>query len=541
VVSQSAAALDAAHAEGLIHGGVRPAVILLEGAEEDPRVFLSDFGIALHVSSSTRLTRTGSFGGTVDYVAPEQIRGESGIDGRADAYALGCVLYRCLVGEPPFPRESELVTIFAHLNDPPPRPSEHRAELPAEIDAVIARSLAKAREDRFDTCEDLASQTQVALGLTAAVPPDRPVEVTAPILPRRSAVLRNAGIVTAALALVAGGALFAKSRGSGGASPSPSPSTSSSSSASPSAETPIVIAAAGEIACPVAPYTTDPDHCRYDLTAELLDPRTLNAVIALGDNQYESGTYNEYHAYYDKWWGTVKTITEPVPGDHEYNRNPSSNAHGYYQYWGTPAYGHDGDGYRSFNLPTRCKPGVGVCWHFIAINSELCLLPTGCGPPSKGAPAAPGNQMYAWLKHDLQTHPNSSYGCTLAFWHHPRFAFSTGSGETPEVKPIWDLLYRAGVDVVLNANSHNYERWDPLGRSGHPDPNGIREFVNGLGGVRKEPLQAGVWPAGLAAGQDTSFGVLEMGLLENGYTWQWLSAPGQPPYTDAQTTPVVCH
>ena len=95
IVSQSAAALDAAHAEGLVHRGVRPADILLERREGRlGRAFLSDFGITKHVAATTRLTRTGSFAGTIDYVAPEVIRGEPDVDGRADVYSLGCVLYR---------------------------------------------------------------------------------------------------------------------------------------------------------------------------------------------------------------------------------------------------------------------------------------------------------------------------------------------------------------------------------------------------------------------------------------------------------------
>src|SRR6185503_12539604 len=150
IVTRCAAALDAAHAHGLVHGGLVPAAILLErGWEDGGRIFISDFGITRHVASSTRLTRTGSFAGSVDYVAPEEIRGESDVDGRADVYSLGCILYHCLTGEVPFPRESELVTIFAHLEDPPPRASHVRPDLPSAIDPVIERALAKPPRERF--------------------------------------------------------------------------------------------------------------------------------------------------------------------------------------------------------------------------------------------------------------------------------------------------------------------------------------------------------------------------------------------------------
>jgi serine/threonine-protein kinase len=542
VVAHSSAALDAAHAEGLIHGGVRPEVILLERTPDGGgRVFLTDFGIAQHVSASTRLTRTGSFAGTVDYVAPEQIRG-GGVDGRADVYALGCVLYRCLIGEPPFPRESELVTIFAHLNDPPPRPSEHDPELPAAIDEVIQRALAKSPADRFATCEDLARATRLALTPAAPVAAGgspSPVRGSAPN--RRPWLVRAAGLAAAALVLVLGGIALMGSRDDG--TPSPSPPVPGSPSAPPTVpHRKTVIAAAGEIACSADPYigTADPDHCRYDSTAKLLDRARLSAVLALGDNQYDSGTFNEYQAYYGPWWGAARDITEPVPGDHEYNGNPGSNAPGYFQYWGTPASGHDGYGYRDFDLPSGCHPGDHVCWHVIALNSELCLLPAGCGPAHAGTQPGPGNEMYRWLKLDLRDHPNTAYGCTLAFWHHPLFTISTGN-VTPAVRPLWTLLYRAGVDVVVNANAHDYERWAPQDPTGTLDPaHGIREFVSGLGGVRKDPLPS-VTPPGLESAQASSFGVLELTLLPTGYSWQWVTAPGQPTFTDASSTPTACH
>src|SRR5437867_4812247 len=138
IVSQCAAALDAAHAEGLVHRDVKPANILLssEGRTPSDRVYLSDFGVTKRLHSGAGLTRTGQFVGTVDYVAPEQIRGED-VDGRADVYSLGCVLYRCLTGEVPFPRETEVGRIYAHLQDDPRAPSDGWPELPSAVDEVI--------------------------------------------------------------------------------------------------------------------------------------------------------------------------------------------------------------------------------------------------------------------------------------------------------------------------------------------------------------------------------------------------------------------
>ncbi|HWH43638.1 MAG TPA: serine/threonine-protein kinase [Thermoleophilaceae bacterium] len=134
VVGQVGSALDAAHEHGLVHRDVKPGNVLI--APETS--YLTDFGLTKRTSSSTAFTQTGQFVGTIDYIAPEQIRGES-LDGRADIYSLGCVLYECLTGDRPFPRDSQIAVIYAHLEEPPPRVSATVADLPAEVDEVIAR------------------------------------------------------------------------------------------------------------------------------------------------------------------------------------------------------------------------------------------------------------------------------------------------------------------------------------------------------------------------------------------------------------------
>ncbi len=181
IVSQCAAALDAAHARGLVHRDVKPGNILLASEPEgtSDRVYLSDFGVTKRMHSGSGLTRTGQFVGTVDYVAPEQIRGED-VDGRVDVYSLGCVLYRCLTGEVPFPRQTEIGTIYAHLQDDPTRPTELWPELPAGVDGVISRALAKSRDERFPTCRELAEAGAVATGAShraAAASIDVPTKI----------------------------------------------------------------------------------------------------------------------------------------------------------------------------------------------------------------------------------------------------------------------------------------------------------------------------------------------------------------------------
>jgi hypothetical protein len=164
LIGQAARALDAAHRRGLVHRDVKPGNLLVEhGADDDPdHVYLTDFGITKHSDSRSGLTHTGEFMGTIDYIAPEQIQGRP-VDGRADVYSLGCVLYECLTGRVPFVKDVNTAVIWAHVQEPPPPPSTVREELPPGIDEVIARALAKEPGDRYQTCRELATAAGGAL------------------------------------------------------------------------------------------------------------------------------------------------------------------------------------------------------------------------------------------------------------------------------------------------------------------------------------------------------------------------------------------
>jgi basic membrane protein A len=223
IVSQAASALDTAHAQGLVHRDVKPGNILIaarpSGSGPLDHVYVSDFGLTVGAGPERRLTRSGQLMGSIDSIAPEQIQGHP-VDGRADVYALGCVLYECLTGTPPFDGEVEAAILWAHVHEQPPRPTAHRPELPAEIDGIVARALAKRPEDRYPTCGELAAAARNGLGVAG-------VEVAPP--PRRSSPWRRraaAGGVAVALFALAAGA-FALTRSGGGPASGPSSPASS--------------------------------------------------------------------------------------------------------------------------------------------------------------------------------------------------------------------------------------------------------------------------------------------------------------------------
>jgi len=172
-ISPVASALDAAHDAGLVHRDVKPANMLVDvGPHRPEHVYLSDFGVARGVMSSSGLTRAGQFLGTPDYAAPEQISGRD-VDGRADEYALACVAYTLLSGSVLFRRDVPMAVLYAHLSVPPPRLTAVRPELPDAVNEVLARALAKQPDDRYDSCGTFADELRDALGLEPYVPARR--------------------------------------------------------------------------------------------------------------------------------------------------------------------------------------------------------------------------------------------------------------------------------------------------------------------------------------------------------------------------------
>src|SRR4051795_13591100 len=177
LVGQLGDALDAAHARGLVHRDVKPAnVLVAAGSLGSPseHAYLTDFGLTKHVSSSSGITHTGQWVGTLDYVAPEQISGGR-LDARVDVYSLGCVLFEALTGRVPYPKDSDVAKMFAHMNEPPTPVSTLAPAAGWAFDAVIDRALAKAPEQRYPSAGDLGRAAVAASAGQHTTVPERSV------------------------------------------------------------------------------------------------------------------------------------------------------------------------------------------------------------------------------------------------------------------------------------------------------------------------------------------------------------------------------
>jgi hypothetical protein len=203
ICAQIAAALDAAHASGLVHRDVKPSNVLLDGSDH---VYLADFGLTRRLDDEERPVGEDRSLGTPAYLAPEQLEGGP-VDGSADLYSLGCLLYECLTGEVVFPRGSRLAVAWAHLEDEPPKPSRAQPELPASIDAIVGQALAKEPGQRYASCGALVGAAGQALGIGTLRPSRR----------RRTLLLAAA----AALAIAASAAVIATSLAHGARKSSP--------------------------------------------------------------------------------------------------------------------------------------------------------------------------------------------------------------------------------------------------------------------------------------------------------------------------------
>lgn len=240
-------------------------------------------------------------------------------------------------------------------------------------------------------------------------------------------------------------------------------------------------------------------------TARLLE-HIPGTIFANGDLAYPSGTDQQFHDCYDPTWGKFRDRTRPAAGNHEYH---SSGASGYTHYWGAVA-GDPKKDYYSYDLGA---------WHIIVLNSE-CDAVGGCTQES-----AQGQ----WLRADLAAHPVL---CTLAYFHKPLFSSGKQHGYDPQMKPLWQMLYAGGADVIIGAHDHDYERFAPQDPDGNPDPgHGIREFVAGTGGKNSHRVMGSAVANSEVRNADT-YGVLKFTLHRGNYDWEFVPETGKT-FTDS--------
>jgi Calcineurin-like phosphoesterase len=286
-----------------------------------------------------------------------------------------------------------------------------------------------------------------------------------------------------------------------------------------------VIVAAGDIACsPTNNHFNgglgdNTNNCRQLNTSNLVLAANPEAALALGDNQYDCGSYEAYLQSYDLSWGRFKSITKPAVGNHEYltSGDPdctaaNDGAAGYYRYFGSAA-GDPSQGYYSFDVGT---------WHIIALNTQ-CRSAGGCSINS------PQGQ---WLQADLAAHTNY---CTLAYWHIP--LFSSGGRANNNSRAFWEMLYAGNADLILTGHDHTYERFAPQASDGTLDERrGIREFVVGTGGSNPTSFVS-VEPNSEVRNDETA-GILKLTLHPTSYDWEFIPEAGKT-FTDSGSTD--CH
>ena len=248
--------------------------------------------------------------------------------------------------------------------------------------------------------------------------------------------------------------------------------------------------------------------CAFDgdsKTAALLD-NIAGTVFTAGDNAYEDGSSANFRDCYAPTWGRFLNRTRPTPGNHDYN---TVNATAYYAYFGARA-GKQGQGYYAFTLGA---------WRIIMLNSNIDM---GAGSP-----------QLTWLEAELKANPAQ---CSLSIWHHPRFS-SGLHGSDKRSSAVWDALFKAGVDVIVNGHDHDYERFAPQTPLGITDAaRGIRQFVIGTGGAG---LRGFLLPrAGSEVKNAQTWGVIRLTLNANSYSWRFIPVAGKT-FTDTGSSP--CH
>ena len=262
-------------------------------------------------------------------------------------------------------------------------------------------------------------------------------------------------------------------------------------SPTPAAPGPVTVAAAGDIACSPS-RVRERRTCRDAATARLIRSQHVDAVIPLGDEQYESGRLQDFRRAYDRTWGAFKAISHPVPGNHEY-RQPGAS--GYFRYFGRRAHGPRG--YYAYNLGR---------WRVYALNTNCARV--NCAEERR------------WLRKDLRAHPRRR--CSLAAMHQPTFS-SGGHGDIASSAPFFSILDAHDVEVALAGHDHVYERFSKMHVSGAVSARGVQSFVVGTGGkelgsFRREHRGSRF--------RETRFGALFLRLGDGTYSWKFRATNG---------------
>ncbi len=265
-----------------------------------------------------------------------------------------------------------------------------------------------------------------------------------------------------------------------------------------------ILAAAGDIAdrC-----TASDSSCVHPKTAKLVDAMHPAAVITMGDNQYDDAHLSDFKNYYDKTWGKFKSITHPIPGNHEHYDDPEFGGyHGYFGQIATP----QGKNYYSWEMGN---------WHFIALDSNDFTTHDDFAEPAQ----------ITWLKQDLA---NNTKGCVAAYYHHPRWS-SGDHGDNKDSIALWQIMVDSKVDLVLNGHDHDYERFVPQNAAGKSDANGPVEIVGGTGGAPLYPLKSA---HATTAKLLKTYGVLKLSMTDTTFATQLIGLDGKvldssPTYT----------
>lgn len=280
-----------------------------------------------------------------------------------------------------------------------------------------------------------------------------------------------------------------------------------------------VIAAAGDIACEPGKSATA-KLCRYADVGKAIAAGGYDAVLALGDQQYTCGTLSQYMGSYDKTWGAFLSSTLPAPGDQDYASTcgTATDAGGYWSYFGD-----------------RATPGQAGCrshcqgWYSTTVGSwKVVVLNGQCTDSGVGGCSASSPQG-RWLADELSSSP----GCTLAVLHEPYF----GNGRiAKKYKPLFTLLDRYGVDVLLTGHIHYYARFAPSAPDASRSASGVRQFIVGTGG-RSHSKLASTQLSNFEAGNATTYGFLELSLHSSSYDWRYRSVVGS--YSDSGSASCV--